>query len=138
VSPRDDSRWKTAGALLLALSAIAQLAYGAAAIGGDDALQANIREIEANPQFGTLYFGLAAWGVILVIAGIAQALAGWALARRAPHGRLLGLGATLLGLGAAFFTLAIFHVAALITLVLLIAAMYVLSYRIRDDAPTEP
>lgn len=112
------------------LTAIAQLAYGAAAIGGDGALKANVQEIESNPNFGKLYLSLVGWGVLLTLAGVFEAYAAQALLRRTRHGRVLALCATLPGLLLAFFTLAIFKVAAVVTVVLLFATLYVLSYRV--------
>jgi hypothetical protein len=123
-------RWTTVAAVLLGLSAVAQVAYGAAAIGGDASLEANVREIESAPHFGTLFLSLAGWGVILALVGACEFIAAWSLVSRAQHARLFALGAVLFGLAAAFFTLAIFHVAALVTLGLLVAALYVLSYRV--------
>lgn len=120
----------TAAAVLLLLTATLQIAYGAAAIGGLGALEENVRDIESKPQYGELYLSLGVWGVLLVLAGLAQLAAGVSLARRGPSGRLPGLSATLPGLAVAIFTLALFEVAALVTLVLLIAALYVLSYRV--------
>jgi hypothetical protein len=127
-----DGPWTTAGTLLLLVSATTQLVYGAAAIAGVSALEDNVRKIESDPSFGKLYLSLAAWGVLLALVGAAELGAAWALARRRPYARLMGLGAALFGLGVAFFTLAIFHGAALITVGLLLLALYVLSYRVRD------
>jgi hypothetical protein len=128
--PAHGESWTTAGAVLLLLTAIAHIAYGAAAIGGLEALQDNVRDIESNPQFGKLYLGLSTWGVLLVLAGAAEFFAGARLARRRPNARLVSLAATLPGLALCFFTLALFHGAALVTLALLLAALYVLSYRV--------
>jgi hypothetical protein len=116
--------------VLLGASAIFQVVYGVAAISGDAALKDNIRRIESDPHFGSLYLGLTAWGVVLALVGICELAAARSLWRGAPQARLLGLAAALFGLAAAFFTLAIFHFAALVTLVLLFAALYVLSYRV--------
>src|SRR5436309_774326 len=107
--PAGGSRWTTVAAVLLGVSAVAQIAYGAAAIGGDASLEANVREIESAPHFGTLFLSLAGWGVILALVGVCEFLAAWSLVTRGPHARLLALGAVLFGLAAAFFTLAIFH-----------------------------
>jgi hypothetical protein len=129
-TPSSDGRWTPLAAWLLALAAVAQVAYGLAAITGTAALEDNVRAIESNPDFGRLYLSLPAWGVLLALVGVGELAAAWALARRVPYGRLLGLGAALFGLALAFFTLAILHAAALVTLVLLLAALYVLSYRV--------
>jgi hypothetical protein len=118
--------------VLLGLTAAAQIIYGVLAIGGVEALEANVREIERDPRFGTLYLSLPAWGALLIVIGSAELTAAWRLSRRAPHARLACLAAALFGLAAAFFTLALFHLAALITVVLLLSAIYVLSYRVDD------
>jgi hypothetical protein len=123
-------RWTTVAAVLLGVPAVAQIAYGAAAIAGDASLQANIHQIESNPQFGTLFLSLTGWGVVLALVGAFGFVAAWSLKSRASHARLFALGAVLFGLAAAFFTLAIFHAAALVTLGFQFAALYVLSYRV--------
>jgi hypothetical protein len=124
--------WTTVAVALVAIVGVAQIAYGAAAIGGLGALEDNLREIEANVQFGHAYLSLGAWGVLLVVCGLAELGAALAFRRGRPHARLFGLCATLIGMVLAFFTLAIFRVAALITLAFLFAALYVLSYRVSD------
>lgn len=124
--------WSIAGAVLLLLTAIAHIAYGAVAISGIEALDDNVREIEADPRFGTLYLSLVGWGVLLTLAGLAELFAAWRLARRAPHARLAGLVVALPGLALSFFTLALFRGFAVVTAVILLLAMYVLSYRVPD------
>lgn len=118
--------------MLLLLSAIAQIAYGVAAISGVEALQDNVREIESSPRVGDLYLSLTGWGVLLALVGTGGLAAAWSLARRAPAGRLLGLGAALFGLGVSFFTLALFRAAAFVTMGLSLAVLYLLSYRVSD------
>ena len=120
----------TVAGLLLGASAVAQFVYGVLAISGEATLKANVSEIESNPHFGTLYLGLTGWGVILALVGISELVAARSLVRRNPSARLLGLGASLFGLAVAFFTLAIFHAAALITLFPLFATLWILSYRV--------
>lgn len=129
---RTGGPWTATGAGLLLLAAVAQIAYGVAAIGGYDPLEDNVRQIESRSQFGELYLSLGGWGVILVLVGIAELWAASSLARRRRHGRLAGLCAALFGLGVAFFTLALFRVAAIATMGILVAALYVLSYRVGD------
>lgn len=123
---------RTAAALLLVLAAAAHLIFGAAAIAGVEALEDNVRDIEASPGFGDLYLSLSGWGVVLGLVGLLELAAGVSLIRARPAGRLLGLTAALLGLGASFFTLALFRVPALGTVVLTLAALYVLSYRVHE------
>lgn len=130
--------WVTAGAVLLLFAAVTQLVYGLAALTGFGALEDNVRDIESNQHFGDLYLSLGGWGVLLLLAALAELGAALSLARRREHSRLLGLGAAILGLGVAFFTLALFHLAALVSVTILFLAMYVLSYRVGDPPTTSP
>lgn len=123
---------KTAAACLLALVAATQALYGVMAVAGAGALERNVRRIEANPDFGTLYFSLPVWGVLLILIAAAELAAAVVLARRVPYARLYALGATLLGLAIAFFTIALFRGAALLPLALLFVVLYALSYRVSD------
>jgi hypothetical protein len=117
---------------MLFLAAIAHVAYGIAAIDGIDVLKRNVDEIESNGKFGDLYLSLPWWGVLLTLVGLAEFAAAMSFSRRSPQARLYGLGASLVGLAISFFTLAIFHVAALITVALTGIALYLLSYRVDD------
>lgn len=130
--------WVTAGAVLLVLAAVTQLVYGIAALTAFGPLEDNVRDIESNPNFGDLYLSLGGWGVLLLVVAVAELGAALSLARRRHHARVLGLGASIIGLGVAFFTLALFHLAALISLAILFCAMYVLSYRVGDPPPATP
>lgn len=115
---------------LLGLAGLSQLVFGIAAIAEMPWLRDNVEDIESNPNYGRLYFGLATWGVLLALIGLFQLGAARALGRRREHGRTVGLLTTLLGLAVAFFTLAIFHAATFVSLLLLFSALYVLSYRV--------
>lgn len=131
-APEHGRGWTIIGVVLLVVSAVTQIAYGAAAIGGLQVLQDNVEEIESQPQFGKLYLGLGTWGVLLVLAGLGQAVAAQALARGRRSARLGALLAVLPGMVAAVFTLALFRGAALVSLALLVSTLYVLSYRVSD------
>lgn len=121
------------GATLLVASGFAQLVFGFAAVGGLEALERNVRRIEATPQVGgKMYLGLSAWGVMLLLFGAGEIVAGLRLARRRPSARLIALAAAMFGLAIAFFTLAFFRVAAVVTIVLLLLTIYVLSYHVKD------
>lgn len=127
--------WVTAGAGLLLLAAASHIVLGAAAIAGNGTLEDHVSQIESNPNFGRLYLGLGTWGAILLLIGLAQVGAVRSLVRRSEHARVFGLSTAILGLGAAFFTLAIFRFAALVSVGLLLCALYVLSYRVDDPPP---
>ncbi len=129
---RPRTGWETAGAVILVMSGATQVVFGLAALAGNAALEQNVQEIESNPSFGKLYLGLGAWGAVLIMVGGAQLGAARSLLKVRPGARLVALGATLFGLLAAFFTLAILHFGSVACVVLLLSAMYVLSYRIDD------
>lgn len=129
-APPHDGAWVTIGAALLGLGAATQVAAGVAAIAGLQAIQNHIDEIESDPRFGHLYLSLPVWGVLLLLVGGLQL--GGALRLQRGKGRLAGLAAVLPGLVLAFFTLALLREAAVVTIVLLVAALYVLSYRVDD------
>lgn len=121
---------------LLTLCGALQILYGGAAILGLPALEANVEQIESNPNFGKLYFSLAVWGLLLLLVGTLCLWSARLLGRDAPIARLAGLSGALVGLGLAFFTLAIFRAASLISIVVLLVTLYVLSYQLED--PPEP
>lgn len=114
---------------LVVLSGLAHVGLGIAAITGAERLEANVFEIESNPNFGQLYLSLAAWGAIAAALGLGELAAASAMWRRSQNARLLCLVAAYAGLGGAFFSLAIFRWASLATIVLLLIAIFVLSYR---------
>lgn len=124
------------GVALLTLCGALQVLYGAAAVLGLEALKESVEEIESNPNYGKLYFSLVMWGVLLLLAGAACLWSARLLRRDSPYARLAGLSAALVGLGLGFFTLAIFHEASLISVVVLLITLYVLSYRLEE--PPEP
>lgn len=120
------------GVVLLMIVGTLQVVYGVAAIIGVSELRESVRDIEENPNYGKLYLSLTGWGILLLLIGLVSLVAARSLEQRREHGRMLGLCAALVGLGTAFFTLAIFHVASLISVVLLLIALYVLSYLVED------
>lgn len=126
------------GVALLLLAGALQVLYGIAAVTGFSGLQESVRDIESNPNYGKLYLSLTGWGVLLLLVGSATLWGAAALRRGRPHGRMLGLCAALLGLGTAFFTLAIFHEASLISVVVLLVTIYVLSYLVEDPPASAP
>lgn len=126
-------RW---GVALLAVVGGLQVVYGLAAVSGYGPLRESVRDIESNPNYGKLYFSLAVWGVLLLLVGSACVWSARKLQHDARHARMGGLCAALVGLGLAFFTLAIFHVASLVSVVLLLMTLYVLSYRVEDPPDT--
>jgi hypothetical protein len=93
------TQWPFADAVLLAVSGIAQTAYGIAALAGNATLENDVRQIESTPHVGRLYLSLGAWEVILIVVGGSALVSAPALARRAAHACLVGLAAALLGLG---------------------------------------
>jgi len=120
-------------ATFLFLAGLVHIILGAGAIAGADRLEANIREITTSPSGGELYFSLGTWGAIVGLAGLFELSAtGW-LMRRSANARLLGLVAAFLAMGASFFSLSIFRWPIVVTIVLLIAATYVLAYRVSDE-----
>jgi hypothetical protein len=123
--------WTRAGALLVVAGGLIHLGLGIAAIAGADGLEANVREIESNEDYGTLYFGLAVWGFILALLGAGELAAGrWAWSGT-QNGWLAGLIAAFLGLGGSFFALAIFRTWAILALCVLLAAAFLLAYHSR-------
>jgi len=117
----------------MALAAVVHLVLGFAALTGAGPLEANVREIESNPDFGHLYFGLGTWGAIVIAVAAAELAAAFAAARGGQNGWLAAMIVTFAGMTASFFTLAIFHVAALVTLALLLAALFLLAYHSRHS-----
>ena len=116
---------------LLAAAGVVDLVLGLAAIAGAERLETNVREIETAEGIGELYFSLGAWGVILTALGLGALAAGWRLLFGGPHARLAALIAAYFALAGAFFGLAIFRWPAVAIIVLLLAALYVLTYRLR-------
>jgi len=122
------SDWSGIAAGLILLAAALTVAGAVAAIGGAEALEANVREIEGRTGLD-LYASLSTWGWILMIAGIAEATAAISIWRRTPNRILIGLAVAYFGLVIAFFTLVILRGPGAPTIGLLLAAIYVLSYR---------
>lgn len=118
----------TVAFVLILFAGVAHLAFGVTAIGGAASLQDNVREIESNADFGKLYFSLEVWGLIMLVLGAAELAACASFWRRTPNWRLAGLLAAYGGLTGAFFTLAIFRAGGLVTIALLLIAIYLLSY----------
>lgn len=123
-----------AGVALLVLAGALQVLYGVAAVAGYSGLKESVEEIESNPTYGKLYLSLTGWGILLLVVGLATLWSATALRRRHAYGRMCGLCGALIGLGLAFFTLAFFHEAALLTIVVTLVTVYVLSYLV-DDPP---
>lgn len=121
-----------AGVALLVLAGALQVLYGTAAVTGFSGLEESVREIESNPTYGKLYLSLTGWGVLLLLVGLATLRSAGGLRRGVPNARMYGLCSALVGLGLAFFTLAIFHEASLISIVVLLVTTYVLSYLVND------
>ena len=122
-----------AGALIL-LAGIIDVVLGIGALTGAGRLEANIREIESNGDFGDLYFSLSAWGVIALVLGLGAMAGGANLVGGSARGRLPGLIAAYFALAGAFFGLAIFRWLAVASIVLLLVAIYLLSYHV-SSAP---
>lgn len=114
---------------LLALVGAAHGALGVGAIAGLDTFVANVEKIERTVSAG-LIASLAAWGWVMLLLGIAELIAARSLWSGSPNGRLAGQLTAFLGLGGAFFTLAIFRLAGAVTIVLGLAAIYLLNYRV--------
>lgn len=120
--------WTRVGAVLILLAGVLHLVLAIAAIGGAEGLEANVMEIEANAGFGDLYFALATWGWVTLALGLAEIVAATSLWRGTRNGRLAGLIVAYGGLTGAFFTLSIFRVGSVAAIVLLLSAVYLLSY----------
>jgi hypothetical protein len=104
---------------------------------------------------GDLYFSLGTWGFIAAVIAALELYAAWRLAfpgkRPAPspqsahrgpftppamaRGRLIALIAGFLGTGMAFFSLPLFRWPVVATIPLLLAATYLLAYRVADGKP---
>ncbi|MDQ3572433.1 MAG: hypothetical protein M3383_06180 [Actinomycetota bacterium] len=125
---KQSRRAAAVAATLIAVAGAAHLAFAITAISGGESLQANVEEIESNADFGKLYFSLGTWGVIMLIAGAGEIAASASFWRRTTNWRLAGLLGAYGGLAGSFFTLAIFRVAGLVTIAVLLVAIYLLSY----------
>jgi uncharacterized membrane protein len=125
-----------AGALLL-LAGIIDVVLGIGALAGSDRLEANIREIETNEDFGDLYISLEGWGAVALVLGLGALAGGANLLGESARGRLIGLVGAYFALAGAFFGLAIFRWLAVAVIVLLLAAIYLLSYHVAGD-PDDP
>lgn len=116
------------GAILILIAGMIHLVLGGAAILGVEPVVENVDEIESNPLFGELFWPLAVWGWIMLVLGGAQLVAASSIWRRTPNWHLSSLLVSYAGLGGAFFSLAIFRVPCLVTIVLLLTALWLLSY----------
>lgn len=125
--PSREARPARFAGLLILLAAAAHVAVGIAALAGNAGLEANVHEIESNSDFGSLYFSLETWGVILLALGVGELLAATRALRAQPNGRLVALLVAWVGLAGAFASLAIFRWAVLATIPLLLLAIFVLS-----------
>jgi hypothetical protein len=125
--------WTRPACILMALAAVVHLVLGVAALTGGGAFEANVREIESNPDFGRLYFGLGVWGAIVVGLSAAELAAAFAAARGSQNGWLAAMIVTFAGMTVSFFTLAIFHLVCLLAVVLLLAAAFLLAYHSRHS-----
>ena len=126
-SPPDAGADRLAAGLLLAVGT-AHAALGIAGIAGIAAFEANVEEIEQTVADG-LYASLAAWGALMLVLGIGELLAARAVWAGSPNGWLVGLISAFCGLGGAFFTLAIFRFAGVLTIALGFVAIYLLRQR---------
>lgn len=123
--PRD---WSWIAAVMLMVTAAISATAAAAALGGAEALEANVREIEVRTG-ATLYASLGSWGLALALAAIVEAAGAIVIWRGAPHRILAAQAAAYLGLVISFFTLVILRLPGVVPIVLLFSAIYVLSYR---------
>ncbi len=89
-------------------------------------------EIETSAVGGDLYFALGTWGVILLIVGVLLAVGAWSLVAGKRSGRMTGLIAAFFALAAAFFGLPIFRWPAVVAVIVLLSATYVLAYGLRE------
>lgn len=122
-------RWAVASALLIGLAGVVFGALGLAALGGADRIESYVAEIESNADFGSLYLSLGVWGVIALAVGAAELAASISLWRDPVRARLGALIVAYFGLPLAFFTLAIFRLGSVAAALLLLGAIWVLSYR---------
>jgi hypothetical protein len=119
-----------AGSLILIVGAVHCLA-GAAAVAGIESFEANVLEIEGNADFGSLYFSLETWGLILLLIGVGELIAASRVFSGRSNGLLAGLLVASVGLAAAFASLAIFRWAVLATIPVLLLAILLLSRSIQ-------
>ena len=117
--------------LLLGVSGVLQMLLGVAGLTGAGGIEANVQEIQSNPDFGRLYLPLWVWSMVLLAFGVAEVLAGALAWRGTARGWLAAMLVAFLGLGVSFFSLAIFRVGALATALLLLVAAFLLAYRSR-------
>ena len=123
--PRD---WSGIAAVFLVVAAALSAAAAVAALSGADALERNVREVETRTGL-EIYAGLGTWGVILLFAAVAEVVGAFAIWRGTPHRILLGQAVAYFGLGASFFSLVVIRLPGIPAMVLLSAAIYVLTYR---------
>jgi len=121
-------------AALLFLAGIVHVVLGASAIAGTARLEANVQEIETSAVGGDLYFALGVTGLIMTAVGVLEFVAAGFLYTRGARARLLGLVAGYLALGVVFWTMPIFRWASIVTIVLLFASSYLLTYQV-GEAP---
>jgi hypothetical protein len=119
-------------ALLILFAAAASLAFGYAAITGAGRLEANVREIESTTGSG-MWASLTTWGWILSLLAFAEAAAATAILAGNPHRLLAGQLTAYLGLIGAFFTLPIVREGGVVVIVLLLIAIYLITYRAGND-----
>ncbi|MEA2348537.1 MAG: hypothetical protein QOG62_2324 [Thermoleophilaceae bacterium] len=121
-------------AALVLLAGLLHVVLGGAALLGTPALEANVKQIESNPDYGHLYFSLAVWGAIVLVLGFGELAAAAAAMRRTEAGWLSAMLLAFLGLTISFFSMAIFRVGALVAIVLLFMACFLLAYHSRRIA----
>jgi len=121
-------------AVLLLGAGVVHVVLGVAGITGADRLEANVREINTSPSGGELYFSLGSWGLILGAVGGLEVASAVSLHRVGARARLFGLIAGFLAMGAVFFSLPIFRWPSAATILALLAATYVLTYRLPSEA----
>jgi hypothetical protein len=110
---------------LLMLAGAAHAALGVGAIAGLAAFEANVEEIERAVASG-LYASLGVWGALMLLLGVAEVFAARAIWIASPNGWLAGQISAFCGLGGVLFTLAIFRLAAAVTIPLGFAVIYLL------------
>lgn len=130
--PRRD--WTRAGGVFVGLAGVIHVVLGISAISGTSALEEIVRQIESNPDYGRLYFSLPVWGGIMLVLGLAELAAAAAASRRTEAGWLFALLIAFFGLTLSFFSLAIFRVADLVAIALLLVASFLLAYHGRKVA----